>query len=96
MTSPRLRRSINILASLILPFALQVMWVVVYRELRPFVPEVTEFVTLLFSVAVGFGFLAYELRIYSIIVAIAYFPAMSIALIGFSLDVNGWIYHDWP
>ena len=95
MTSPWIRRTVNVTASLVAPFAMQAILVVINRELRPPVPDIAGLISVGSSAAVGFAFLAYEFGIYSLIIALAYFPVMAIVLIGFSLDVVGWIYHDY-
>ena len=82
-------------ASVVVPFAIQAMLVVIDREFHPPVPDVAGLISVGFSSAVGFAFLAYELGIYSLIIALGYFPVMMILLVGFSLDVVGWIYHDY-
>ncbi len=82
-------------ASVVVPFAIQAMLVVIDREFHPSVPDVAGLISVGFSSAVGFAFLAYELGIYSLIIALGYFPVMMILLVGFSLDVVGWIYHDY-
>jgi hypothetical protein len=86
----------NLLASVIVPFVLQALWLVAYRtfELRP--PEVIETYAFLAAALVGFVFLAREFRLYSLLMALVYFPAMAYALIWFSFVFVGGVYHDWP
>ena len=86
---------LNGTASLLAPFAVQTVLVVIYQEFRPSLPDVATPISVGFSATVGFAFLAYELGTYSLIIALGYFPVMMILLIGFSLDVVGWIYHDY-
>jgi len=78
------------------PLVIQAFAVVAFHEWWPTAPDVAGLVSLGFSTTVGFAFLAYEFGIYSLIIAIPYFPVMAMVLVGFSLGVVGWVYHDYP
>ena len=89
------RRAVNLLAALLVPFVLQAVFLVVQRTLQLVPADVADF-SLYLSEIIGFLFLAFEFRWYSVPMGLAYFPAMTFLLIGFSLDFVGHVYHDWP
>ncbi len=66
----------------------------IYEQFRPSLPGSVAGYAFLVSAALGFVWLAFEFRLYSIPLALLYFPAMSYLLIGFSFAFVGWVYHD--
>jgi hypothetical protein len=90
------RSALNVLASLIVPFIVQAGWIVFERTFRPELPSVIATYSFLLGAVVGFVWLIYEFRIYSLLIAVIYFPLMSFLLFGFSLDFVGNVYGTWP
>jgi hypothetical protein len=95
MMSFPVRRGLNIAVSICLPFVVQALWLMFNEQFHPSLPPYAAYVFLV-SAALGFVCLAFEFRLYSIPLALVYFPAMFYLLIGFSFAFVGWVYHDWP
>ena len=66
------------------------------KELEPSIPVPAQVSTLAISSAIGFAFLVYEFRIWSIAIGIAYLPVMFYLMFGFSLGAVGWVYRQYP
>jgi hypothetical protein len=95
MMSWPIRRGLNTLAALCIPFFVQALWLVINEQFHPRVPESLAGYHFLVSAALGFLWVAFEYRLYSIPIALVYFPVMYYLLIGFSFAFVGWAYHDW-
>ena len=90
------RRTLSIAASLCVPFALQTLLIVTGHRTIPALPEFISAYSVYISVAAGFAWLVLEFRAYALPFALVYFPAMVIALIGFSLGLGMRLSHDAP
>jgi hypothetical protein len=85
----------SIAASVICPFIVQAVLVTLEHYWRDVVPWSGNGSSLVVSSLVGFAFLVWAFRIYSLLLAPVYFPILYYALIGFSLGLAGAAFDNW-
>jgi vacuolar-type H+-ATPase subunit I/STV1 len=88
-------RTANFAAALLLPLAVQAALVILSKEAL-LSALLDGYRTLIASTLAGFIFVIREYRWWSVIVALAYIPAMLLILVYFSFLVVGAVYGDAP
>jgi hypothetical protein len=86
-------RGVNFLAALIVPLIVQAAFVVLSRQMPSFTWR-GDYVALMVSAIAGFAFIIRQYRWWSVVVGLAYFPAVLVILIYFTFFLIGAIYGD--
>ena len=89
------RRTVSLIASILLPFALQAALAVLARPLHLDVSPAGAIWVVAVNVGIGFSCLVFALRWMALILAPFYLVLMALALVGVSLAVAGNFYGDW-
>jgi hypothetical protein len=89
-----LRRTLNIGASLVVPFLVHgVIAVIAARRDNPLPTVVLDYAPFV-SAGCGFVWLVAEFGFYALPTAVIYFPVMIVALTGFSIGLAQWLTHE--
>ena len=86
-------RVINFAGAVLVPMLIEVVLLILFKEF-PSMAWARSPASLFISSSAGFVFLIREYRLWSLVVALAYFPAMTFFLFWFGLMFVGLVYGD--